>query len=406
MSRTVSWSNWSGGVSCTPQRVEVPESEAHVIDLVRAAEESDAVVRVAGSGHSFVPLCATDGVVLSLDNLQGVIDTDPDRQQAVVWAGTKLHQLGEPLWRAGLALENQGDIDRQSLAGAISTGTHGTGVRLGNLATQVAGVRLVLASGDILDCSATTEPDVFHAARLSLGALGVITQFTLRLVPAYRLRERTWAASVDECLEQLPTLMQATRHFEFFWCPNTDTCAMKALDPTDDEPTPPQEWPYAPPGHVDRYVGPERVDWSYRIFPSERSDRFNEIEFAVPASLGPDCFIEIRRLVQERYSDVTWPIEYRSVAADDIPLSPAYGRETVTISVHQGASLPYEDFFRDVEAIFRAFQGRPHWGKIHWLTARDLRDLYPEWDRFQAVRERLDPNGRFLSPYLRELLID
>lgn len=401
-----SWTNWSGAMSCTPRRFDAPRSEAEIVERVRAAAASGAVVRVTGSGHSFVPLCATDGVLLSLDELQGVIAADPEQQQATVWAGTKLHQLGEPLLAAGLAFENMGDIDRQSIAGATSTGTHGTGVTLGSLSTQVIGVRLVLASGDVLDCSATQEPGIFHAARLSLGALGVITQLTLRLVPAYRLHERTWVAPVEECLEQLPTLTQATRHFEFFWSPHEDACGMKALHPTEEAPAVLTDSPPPAPGRLARYMNPERIDWSYRIFPSKRTIRFNEIEFAVPAEVGPACFGDVRRLMRERYPEVAWPIEYRTVAADDIPLSPNYGRETVAISVHQAAELPYEPFFRDVEAIFRHYQGRPHWGKLHWHRAAELRELYPEWDRFVTVRQQLDPEGRFLNPYLAELFVE
>ncbi len=397
------WSNWSGSVTCSPRHLAYPQSEEELNEWVCAAGRDGLTVRVAGTGHSFVPLCATDGVLLSLDQLQGVIAADRERLEATIRAGTKLHQLGEPLLAAGMAMANMGDIDRQALAGAVSTGTHGTGRDLGSISTQVVGLRLVLASGELLDCSAEQEPAVFAAARVSLGALGVLSRVTLRLLPAYRLHERTWVASFDECMADLDRLIGATRHFEFFWSPQEDACAMKALHPTARErleeaaPVPPAD------GRLARYVKPERIDWSFRILPSERNLRFNEMEFAVPAASGPDCMREIRQLMRQRHPDVAWPVEYRTLRTDDIPLSPACGRDAVTISIHQAAELPYRAFFADAEAIFRNHRGRPHWGKVHWHTARDLRDLYPAWDAFQAVRARLDPAGRFLNPYLREL---
>ena len=405
------WSNWSGGVACAPQRMAMPASEAEIAQLVREAAQREQSVRVVGSGHSFTPLCATDGLLISLDGLQGVVAVNPAANEATVWAGTKLHALGDPLWEAGLALTNMGDIDRQSLAGAIGTGTHGTGPTLGNLSTQVVGLRLLTATGEAVDCSPTVAPALFKAAQLSLGALGVITQVTLRLLPAYHLHERTWVASFDECMVELDAHIQANRHFEFFWLPQDDLCAMKALNPVELTPAEQDGAPlvkeptdnHQPQGRLARYVRAERIDRSYRIFPSERTVTFNETEFAVPATSGPECLCEIRRLMRSRYPDVAWPLEYRTLAADDLWLSPAYGRETVTISVHQAAELPYQPFFADVEAIFRNHHGRPHWGKIHTHTAPDLAALYPQWAAFQAVRRQADPAGRFLNEHLRAL---
>lgn len=397
------WSNWSGSVTSSPQQIAMPSSEAALVAIIQAAHQSGRTVRVVGTGHSFVPLCATDDLLISLDNLQGMISAAPNEQSATFWAGTKLHAVGEPLWEEGLALANMGDIDRQSLGGAIGTGTHGTGPTLGNLATQVIGLRLLTVTGDLIDCSPTVEPEIFHAAQISLGALGIITQFTLRCLPAYELHEVSWIATFDECMAELDSHIAATRHFEFFWVPGEDLCAMKALDPAPHG-TEVAMSPLTDDSRLHRYVQPPRVDRSYRIFPSARNLKFNESEFALPAANGPDCLREIRALMQTRYPDVAWPIEYRTLAADEIPLSPAHGRATVTISVHQAAELPYQPFFADVEAIFRNHQGRPHWGKIHTHGARDLVILYPEWDRFQAVRAQLDPKGLMLNSYLRKLL--
>jgi len=347
-----------------------------------------------GTGHSFVPLCATNDLLISLDNLQGLLSASTVDQTATFWAGTKLHAVGDPLWEEGLAMANMGDIDRQSIGGAIGTGTHGTGPTLGNISTQIAALRLLMATGDLVDCSPTQEPEIFRAAQLSLGALGIITQVTLHCLPAYELHEQTWVAPFDQCVAALDQHIAATRHFEFFWVPGEDVCAMKALDPVAPGVTggeaalskDPVVVPSTLSPRLARYVQSPRTDRAYRIFPSVRDRKFNESEFALPAASGLECLHEIRALMQRRYQDIAWPIEYRTVAADKIPLSPAYGRESVTISVHQAANLPYQPFFADVEAIFRNHRGRPHWGKIHTHRARDLEATYPKWAAFQAVR--------------------
>lgn len=407
-----SWTNWSGTITCTPRTISAPCSEAEIRDLVGAAAQANTTVRVTGTGHSFVPLCASDDLLLSLDNLQGIVAIDQATQQATVWAGTKIHQLGDSLWDAGLAMANMGDIDRQSIAGAISTGTHGTGCTLGSISTQVVGLRIVTATGEIIECSPTHEPEIFQAAQVSLGALGIITQVTLQLLPAYYLHERTWAAPFEECMANLDALIAANRHCEFFWSPGEDACALKTLNPPHPPPPSPETEKHVSgeggaggevTGRLARYIREERIDRSYRIFPSERTIKFNETEFAVPATNGPDCLRELRHLMQTQFPDVLWPIEYRTLAADTIDLSPAYNRATVTISLHQAAELPYHSFFAAAEAIFRNHQGRPHWGKLHTHTAHDLRALYPQWSNFQAIRRRLDPTGMFMNEHLHSI---
>ena len=222
-------------------------------------------------------------------------------------------------------------------------------------------------------------------------AVGVFTALRLRLLPAYRLHERIRRMPIEDCLARIEQEVDDNRHFEFFWLPGRDAAEMKTLNPSDE---PPSDLPDAP------Y---ERIGWSPHIITSVRDVKHFEMEYAVPAEHGPDCFREVRARMQQTHPDVQWPVEYRTVAADDAWLSNAHGRESVTISVHQDGTLPYRDFFRDIEPIFGSCGGRPHWGKIHTLTARGLRDLYPEWDRFQALRERLDPRGRFLNAHLREI---
>jgi FAD/FMN-containing dehydrogenase len=258
----------------------------------------------------------------------------------------------------------------------------------------------------LLDLSAAAEPDLFKAAQVSLGALGVITRVTLRLLPAYNLHEQTFALPFDDCFAQIEPFIATNRHFEFFWSPRDDACAVKLLNPTEAAPDSiALPATTSPPGSMARYLKPERIAPSYQIFPSERNVRFNEIEFAIPAANGPACLLEIRQLMQTKYPDIIWPLEYRTLGADDIYLSPAHGRASVTISAHQAHDLPYRDFFAAVEAIFRNHHGRPHWGKVHTHTAADLARLYPQWDRFQAARRQLDPAGRFLNAHLQSLLL-
>jgi FAD/FMN-containing dehydrogenase len=234
-------------------------------------------------------------------------------------------------------------------------------------------------------------PDRLAAARVSLGMLGIVTAVRLQLVPAYRLHERLWREPIDECLSRLDERIAATRHYEFFWYQATDLAHSKSLEPTD-------AMPDSMPGSEG-----ERIDHSFCVFPTVRENRFNEMEYALPAEAGPSCFREIRQLMRERHQSVTWPVEYRTVAADDAWLSPCHGRATVTLSIHQGAQLPYQAFFDDAEAIFRRYDGRPHWGKIHSLVADPLRAHYPRFDDFRRLRSEVDPPGAFVNDYLRKV---
>lgn len=394
------WANWAGNVKASPRRQVRPGSEEEIVELLRSATAQKEKVRPVGSGHSFQPLCATDDLLLSLEEMTGVIESGPD--WALIRAGTRLGDLGEELHRLGLGMENLGDIDRQGLAGAVSTGTHGTGPGLGSLATQVTGLRLITSDGAILDLDRKNEPR-FDGMVVSLGALGVVTRIRLRLLPRYRLHERSWALDAQVCLDSLEELIGATRHFEFFWLPGEDLCACKALHPAEG-PISVEETGVDLDPRLARYIGSPRVDWSHRIFPSVRDRRFVEMEYAVPARSGPDAFAEIRWLMQERHAYVRWPVEYRTLAADPLWLSPAFERDTVTISVHQAVDEPYADFFADAESVFRRYDGRPHWGKVHGLGATDFKAIYPQWGNFLNVRRELDPAGTFLNRHLEEIL--
>jgi FAD/FMN-containing dehydrogenase len=386
------WANWSGTVRCLPRAIARPTSEAALAALMRDAARRGETVRAAGSGHSHTPLVACGGVIVTLDAFRGVRECDPSGRRARIGAGSLLSSLGEPLRAAGLAMENLGDVDVQTLAGALATGTHGTGRRLGSLATQVAEMRLVTPRGEVIACSADASPDVFDAARVSLGALGIATEVTLRLVPAYRLHERILREDVEACIERFEERSRRHRHCEFFWLPGRDVAEVKILDDTQaaPDPLPDRRW--------------ERIDHSDRVLPSVREDRFVELEYAVPAEAGLTCFRELRLLMQRRHPHVVWPVEVRTVAGDGALLSPAHGRETLTVSVHQGVGLPFEALFADAEALLLAHGGRPHWGKWHRCTAAELAPRYPRWDAFARVRQALDPDGTLLNDHLRALL--
>lgn len=376
---------------CRAHAIEKPGNEAELVALVRRAADEGRTLRAVGTGHSSMPLVATDGIIASLEALSGVEQCDRETLRATVRGGSVIRDLGPPLLEHDLALENQGDIDVQSIAGAIGTGTHGTGRALGNLSTHVVGLRVVTATGEVACYDAVETPELFLAARVSLGTLGVVSAVRLRLVPAYRLHERVWRVPIDECLADLERHIAENRHFEFFWFPSLDAAEMKTLNPTDAEP---DDLPDTP---------GQRIGWSCYIISSVRELKFHEMEYSIPAEAGPECFREVRERMREKHPDVVWPVEYRSLAADDAWLSTAYERETVTISIHQDYRLEFREMFRDLESIFRAHRGRPHWGKVHTRTAAELATLYPRWERFCAVRRRLDPDGLFLNDYLRGL---
>ncbi len=396
--------NWSGSLSFTPaERVE-PADEDEVREVILRARESGRTVRPVGSGHSSSPLVRTDGILLSLDEMVGVVDQAGER--ATVRGGTRLKALGEGLYEAGLAMDNLGDVDYQSIAGATATGTHGTGLGFGNLSTQVTEVRLVTGTGETLDISAKSNPDLLPAARLSLGALGVVTQLTLDVQSRYELHRRAWCAPVDWTLDHLAELQHTNRNMDFYWYPRSDLTQVRTMNRADEAPDE-QRWATrqmleaGPEGQLREVdVGP-----THQTIPQNRELRFEEIEYMLPSEAFPACFAEVRRRILTRHRRyVGWRVLVRTIAADDIWLSNAYGRPTTTIACLQNTTLPYEDYFRDMESVFRHYGGRPHWGKKHWMTARDLRPLLPRWDDFQAVRRRLDPDGVFRTPDLARLL--
>ncbi len=402
------WRNWVGNQSCIVRQRGAPESEAALAEMVREATSQGLNVRCAGSGHSFTPVALTSGLHLTLSNMQGVVTIDQARKRVAVKAGTTINQLGKVLKSNGLSLINQGDIDSQALAGALTTGTHGTGATLGNMASQIVGMRLVQPDGSVLVVDETT-PDLLEAARVSIGMLGIISEITLQAMDSYNLHEKLWRCTFDEMIEQHDELAARHRHFGFFWCPvpesrhcyclpdtasvsttdkTSDVCEMKVIDITD---RPPME------------EGFEKIAYSSEIYPIEYVPNFHELEYAVPVAHGKDAVKAVRKLMLEKHPTCIYPIEYRFTAGDTGWISPFYEQDSITLSVSGEPGTDYWEYLKDVDTILRQYGSRPHWGKLHFLGADDVTALYPRAGDFRALRAKIDPEGRFLNDHLQQL---
>jgi len=413
------WRNWSGSVQAQPMALERPRTIEVLQALVAGAEK----VRVTGAGHSFMPLCETGGLLLSLLDLEGELEPAADRQSVWVPAGWPIGKVTDALWRIGFSLINQGDIDKQAIAGAVSTATHGTGRTLGSLATAAEAFRLVLADGTLIECDRAKEPELFEAARVSLGMLGVVVAIRLRVLPAYRLKETIGRQSLATTLAEWDQLADAHRHVEFFHFPYSEHCTLKTLDVVDagESPDPGDfednvfqavcdlvtVWPRTAPTlqrMLTRAIrSSERAGPAGRIFPSERNVRFEEMEYEIPAENGPQALQDAMALVREKRWPIIFPFEFRTVAADDIWLSPMQGRDCISISFHQYAKMDWRTPFAGVERVFQAAGGRPHWAKRHTLSGADVTRLYPDAERWGEVRKRYDPLAKFLNAHLAEL---
>lgn len=399
---------------------------------MREARRTGRRVKAIGAGHSFTAAAATDGVLLDLDRLDRVLRVDAERCQVTVQAGIRLHRLNAELARVGLALPNLGDIDRQSIAGAIATATHGTGLHLGNLAVAVVGMELIDGGGEVVRCSTTEEPDIWRVARVGLGALGVVTEVTLQCVEAFNLHARETTEPVSGVLDRFAEEAAGVDHFEFFVMPGGRRCRVKRNARTDAPASPPSRWaltrdklltenvafgavcrvgrrfPALAP-RMARLIGStpvdrDIVDRSDRVFTSPRHVRFVEMEYAIPIEAVPNAVRRVGELAQDLPTPVLFPIEVRVSAADDIPLSTGFGRTSGWVAVHQYRGLPYEEYFAGVERIMDEAGGRPHWGKLHSQRAETLAPRYPEWDHFAVIRDRLDPERTFANPYLDRVL--
>jgi L-gulono-1,4-lactone dehydrogenase len=418
----------------------MPTSEAELQAIVASAAKRGRRVKVVGAGHSFTPIAMTDGTLISLDRLNRLLSVEEDhtatdasdRTKAVtVQAGIRLKDLNPLLLARGLAMPNMGDIVEQSIAGAISTGTHGTGYNLGNIASQLVSLRIITASGEALDIDAR-NPSLFAAAKVSLGALGIISQVTLRCVPAFRLHAIEEVRKLDDVMANLDELFTTNDHAEFYWMPRTRSAFVKVNNRTDETLRPlskvvhvrdkflgenvgfglvcrvGRRWPQAVP-KLSKIVtsAPSRLDYiddSYRVFASTRLVRFAEMEYAVPFERLGDAVAAVRTVVREIDDPILFPIEVRASAGDDALLSPAQGRRSGFVAVHNYKGMAYERYFRSVETALMEMGGRPHWGKVHFRSADTIRPAYDGFDEFTATRARLDPTAMFTNPYLDRVL--
>jgi FAD-linked oxidoreductase len=425
------WNNWAGDQICAPSAITRPTSEAELVDVVSRAARRGEPVRAVGAGHSFTDCACTDGVMIDMTGLQRVINVDAPNGLATVQGGARLHPLFAKLAEHGVGIENQGDIDKQSITGATATATHGTGMRFKNIAAQIVSARLVTAAGDVLEVSEGSDVDTYLAARVSLGALGIISQLTLKVVPLFTLHREDELRPLTTTLDRLDADVDGNDHFEFFVFPYGDTALTRTTRRSTEEPRPGPVWkkklgegfenagltvicragrriPSAAP-RLNRLLtslmSPSSVqDHGWKVFASSRNVKFTEMEYAIPREHARDAVQRVIDLVRRRNLPIMYPLEVRFSAPDDAFLSTAHGRDTCYIAVHQFIGMEYENYFRAVEEIMNEYAGRPHWGKRHYQTAAALRERYPDFHRFLAVRDRLDPNRLFLNDYTRRVL--
>jgi FAD-linked oxidoreductase len=414
-----------------PTSVERPASERALVDIVERARAERQNVRAVGAGHSFTPAVLTDGVIVDLERYGDVIGVDRARRQVTVEAGIPLGRLNDQLAELGLALPNLGDIAYQSIAGATQTATHGTGLRYRNISSAIVGLRLVDGHGDVVECDAEQRPEVFSAARAAVGALGLVSTVTLQCVPAFNLHAIEGAERVDAVLEALDEIVEEHDHFEFFWIPNTKWALTKRNTRTHEPAQPRPRWREVYhdivldnlafdatmrigkwrddliPKVAKRMPSKGRVEYidrSDKVFTSPRLVKFVEMEYAIPRAACVDALNRVRKLVDEGGRYIGFPVEVRFTQGDDIPLSTASDRDTCYLAVHVYKGTPYHEYFRGVERIMDDYDGRPHWGKLHFQDATTLAPRYPRWDEFQAVRAELDPRGVFTNDYVRKVL--
>ncbi len=417
---------------CLPAHQHQPNSTATVSTIVAKALSNGERVKAVGSGHSFTSAACTTGHLLSLDRMNRVESVDLDNQRITVQAGITLADLNKELAAVGMAMPNLGDIAYQTVAGAIGTATHGTGVLLGNLATTIVGMEIVAGSGEIFWCDEHTNADLLAVARVGIGALGVVTKVTIQCVPAFNLHVQESVEVLDDLLDDFAENAAANDHFEFFWVPGTKRAMVKRNNRTERAAEPESKPAY----FMNKIVGEnlafgaicavakrrptlvpkvaklisstagdrELVDRSDRVFASPRLVKFCEMEYGIPIEALPEAFRRVRDFTKELGAPIVFPIECRVSAADDIPLSTAQGRTSAWIAVHRAKGVDYTDYFQGVESIMNDYDGRPHWGKLHFQDAASLAPRYPQWDRFMETRAKLDPSGVFRNTYTTRVL--
>ncbi len=425
------WRNFGRNQSSVPAAWEHPTTEAELVEVVRRASALGRTVKAVGSGHSYSAIACTDGHLVDLTGYDRVLAADPATGVVTVQAGISLRALNDELAVRGRALPVLGDINYQSIAGAIATGTHGPGARFPTLAADVVGLRLVTGDGTVLECSADHEAEVWSAARVGLGALGLISTVTLRTVPTFNLHTVEEPLPIAEVVAAADDLVDANEHLGMFWFPGSSTALVKRSNRTDRPPAPRsrrEAWttdvltdnllfgaacevakrvPSSARSILAVAASKRRAEWidrGDRVFATPRLGPVVEMEHSIPRDAFGEAFARLARLIDRVGTPITVPVEIRWTAGDDIPLSHSYGRDSAYIAVHAYRGVPYDQYFQGVETIMSDLGGRPHWGKLHFQTAETLAPRYPLWDEFQAVRRRIDPEGRFRNPYLDRVL--
>ncbi|MEM6695281.1 MAG: D-arabinono-1,4-lactone oxidase [Pseudomonadota bacterium] len=398
------WTNWVGNQSCAPAAILTAETDEEVAAAINQARAAKRSIRTAGGGHSFSPVVNTDGVLLDTAALSGILSIDPEAQTITAKAQTVISDIGAPLLDAGLALKNQGDINTQTLIGAVSTATHGSGLEFGSFSGELTACRLVDGTGTVRALSRAADPDVFPAVQCAIGTLGIVTEVTLSCAKAYRLKEDIEIMHVDALRERWDDYLATYRHFSFFWMPTdgssvlygfpeapADSCYVKLYSETD-----------APAGSGGSDVG-KRIDEAYKIYPHVFEPNFHELEYFIPADEGIEAFEAHRALMLSLLPDSVFPMEVRFVRSEEAWMSPNYQRDNMVISVSGAPGTDYWPYLRACDEHLYGLNGRPHWGKLHFMTAERLAERFPRFDDFRAVREQFDPDGVFLNDHLRGL---
>ena len=426
-----SWTNWAGNQKSRPTSIEKPSSDLEVVAVIKRATKNRQRVKVVGSGHSFTGIAVPDEVMIDLTRMNGVVNIDHPGGVITVQAGIVLSDLNTQLELHQLSMPNLGDVTYQTLAGALSTSTHGTGLQRTGLAAQIRAFKMVTASGEILVCDPHSNAEIFHCGRVSLGAFGVITEVTLNVVPAFNLRAVEQPMRISHVLDNFDQLIKENDFFEFYWVPHTKWALTKANNVSSDPIDSPgrfatwynkmfmENYAFGVLCRVGRLFPKlipklatilpssgrvEYVNVSHRIFSSKRLVKFYEMEYSIALESLVPALREVMQMVEDRGFTISFPVEVRCTGSDDIPLSTSTGRRSAYIAVHMFKGCEYAEYFSAVEIILRKYEGRPHWGKIHNLNANDISSLYPEYQRFIEVRNQLDPEGVFTNDYLRRVL--
>ena len=419
--------NWGGNVRFSPSEVLTPRNTKDIVRIVQLAREQKKKIRVIGAGHSFSPLVATNQILLDLKYMNQLISVDKDALTATFEAGASISKLTEELWQHGLALSNQGDINHQTLAGAVSTGTHGTGINFGSISSFVTAIEFVDGNGDLHNVTTDSPNDLLHAVQVQIGVLGVLTKITVRCEKRYILRDVRQTYLLEDCLQRYDIDSQNHRHVEFFWFPYSNRAQIKSLSMVEELNPRSQVSAFVDDEIMERFLysglcelttmfrpmakhtsklcgslmpTSDYSDWSYRVFPSSRKVRFTEMEYAVPLAAGMECFKAIRQMIEGKQIRVFFPVEYRVAAADKAWISPFHNRPSAIISLHVFKGVEQDHFFSEAEAVFKSYNGRPHWGKIHKMSAEQIAGLYPKWSDFSKLRTKYDPDNLFLNDML------